>query len=122
MHWERIDNIFRQAVRLSPDQQADFLERECGTDEELRHCVEQWLEHDRNAEQDHFLEWNDDGTIASHARKTIPDPLVGCQLGSYRLVEKIADGGTGVIYRADRIGDFEQQVAIKILRMAFCKC
>ena len=40
----------------------------------------------------------------------------GHRLGSYRLLEVLGRGGMGVVYRAERAdGQFEQQVAIKIL-------
>ena len=44
-----------------------------------------------------------------------PD-LVGKQIGAFRLVELIATGGMGAVYRAERAdGQFQQQVAVKIL-------
>lgn len=45
--------------------------------------------------------------------------FLGERLGSYRLAEKIAEGGMGTVYRAVRAdGAFEQTVAIKMLRQA----
>ncbi|MEM9184034.1 MAG: protein kinase, partial [Pseudomonadota bacterium] len=46
---------------------------------------------------------------------TEDDSLLGIQLGDYRLVEVIGDGGMSRIYRAERAdGSFERQVAIKL--------
>ena len=43
------------------------------------------------------------------------DPRIGATLqGRYRILEAIAQGGMGVVYRAERIG-IERQVAIKFL-------
>jgi serine/threonine-protein kinase len=40
----------------------------------------------------------------------------GRQVGQYRLLEHIGSGGMGEIWRAERISDFEQVVAIKLMR------
>lgn len=41
----------------------------------------------------------------------------GLRVGSWRLLEKIGQGGMGTVYRAERAdGAFEKQVAIKLLR------
>jgi non-specific serine/threonine protein kinase/serine/threonine-protein kinase len=44
------------------------------------------------------------------------DPMVGRRLGAYQLVARIAGGGMGSVYLADRVEGFEQQVAIKLIR------
>ena len=50
------------------------------------------------------------GEIAGSA-----DRLVGRELGDYRIVGLIAEGGMGRVYRAERIdGSFEREVALKV--------
>jgi len=45
----------------------------------------------------------------------MPDPYIGAELqGRYRVVERIAEGGMGVVYRAEHVG-LERQVAVKFL-------
>jgi eukaryotic-like serine/threonine-protein kinase len=47
-----------------------------------------------------------------------PDPMIGRVLGAFRLVERIGRGGMSVVYRAERHeGEFEQQVAVKVLHL-----
>ena len=45
--------------------------------------------------------------------------LKGQQMGQYVLLEKIGEGGMGEVYFGRRADDFEQKVAVKILRYAF---
>ena len=43
--------------------------------------------------------------------------LEGEQVGSYKLIKKIGQGGMGVVYLAERAdGQFEQQVALKLIK------
>jgi eukaryotic-like serine/threonine-protein kinase len=44
------------------------------------------------------------------------DPIVGCRLGAYQLVERIGGGGMGSVYLAERVDGFAQQVAVKLIR------
>jgi serine/threonine-protein kinase len=47
-------------------------------------------------------------------------PRAGLRLGAYRLIERIGQGGMGEVYLAERAdGEFEQRVAVKLLRAGF---
>ena len=50
-------------------------------------------------------------------RKAWPIRLLGRQVGSYRLLERIGAGGMGTVYRAVAVGDGKpQQVAVKLIK------
>ena len=44
------------------------------------------------------------------------DPMVGRRVGPYQLAERIGGGGMGSVYRATRVEDFTQQVAVKLIK------
>jgi serine/threonine protein kinase len=44
------------------------------------------------------------------------DPMLGRRLGVYRLTEWIGSGGLGNVYLATRLEDYEQHVAVKLIK------
>ncbi len=44
-----------------------------------------------------------------------PDPMVGRRIGPYELTERIGGGDMGTVYRAVRVEDFRQDVAVKLI-------
>ena len=44
------------------------------------------------------------------------DPMVGRRLGAYRLRARLGGGGMGTVYLAERVEDYRQQVAIKLIK------
>ena len=44
-----------------------------------------------------------------------PDPMVGRRIGPYELAERIGGGDMGTVYRAVRVEDFRQDVAVKLI-------
>ena len=110
--WQRIEALFHEVAQCEPDQRAPTLVARCGGDDELRQAVESLL----SADGDDGT-WIDGGLAgALHGE----DPLLQQRFGAFRLVERIADGGMGTVYRAVRSdGEFEQEVAVKVLRAGF---
>lgn len=107
----RIEDLFHGAVDLEPGARAAFLERECAGDEELLREVQSLLAADSDANR--FL--------GSDQRDEVAAGLISGQLprrlGPYRLLEVAGQGGMGLVYRAERAdGNFEQRVAVKMLR------
>ena len=95
------ERLFALALAHAPAERAAVLDRECG-DPALRREVEALLRADAMA--DRFLE-------------PLPVFAPGSRLGPYRLSRKIGEGETSSVYLATRDdGEYEQRVAIKLLR------
>ncbi|CAM2063933.1 Non-specific serine/threonine protein kinase [Sulfidibacter corallicola] len=100
--WQRIKAIALEAQRRSDTDRRGFLVDACGDDSDLLREVETYL---HTAPED----------LPEYAPGLEGD-LEGTRLGDYRLVERLGAGGMGVVYRAIREGDFDHEVAVKLLR------
>ncbi len=109
--WRRIDTLFHRAAALGqPAERTALLAHECRDDESLRTEVERLLEADGNAHE--LVDRLEDGAL-----RPPEDPLIQREIGAYRLTGRIAVGGMGVVYRAERTdGLFQHEVAIKLIR------
>ncbi|MBK8099358.1 MAG: serine/threonine protein kinase [Planctomycetes bacterium] len=108
--WRRISAVFEVLVDRPVAEHDELLTRQCGEDVELRAAVTRLLAAD--AVREGML----DGDVGTVLRGR--DPLLGQQVGPFTIVEHIADGGMGSVYRGARsAGDFDQDVAIKVLRL-----
>ena len=104
--WNRAREIFLDLVELEPPARRAELERLKVEEPELAEWVTRLLE--RDAEPDPL-----DEPGGSEPRATE-------RLGPYEITERLAEGGMGEVFRARRIdGEFEREVAVKLLRSRF---
>src|SRR3984885_8295034 len=115
--WQQIQDIFARAVDLPPEAQRAAVEQMYTGDESLKtqvlDNVMDMLAEDRRANP--LL----DSSLDETARAVLdfgPLPsLVQREIGPYRLLKFLGEGGMGVVYLAQRT-DIGGQVAIKLLR------
>lgn len=109
--WRQLDDILQQALDLQGGQRESFLEQACRGRDSLRRQVETLLAHEETAQS--FAE----APYFPRHEGSREGPSRGDEIGPYRLVEQIAQGGMGAVWRGVRVDqEFEQQVAIKVLR------
>lgn len=110
--WERIQELFQQAVELEEEERRAFLEASCAGDEALRREVESLVAAAAGATD--FL-----GSPQPQAEASGRDQggRAGERVGPYRLTRRLGEGGMGVVYLGERAdGEFTQQVAVKLDR------
>lgn len=117
LNWDRIEDLFSQAVVLSGAERDAFLRDACAGDAALFEKVNALLAADARA--DSYLE--DTPVSPETMSRLFPGStavtLGGQTFGSYRLVNKIGSGGMGSVYLAERSdGAFKKKAAVKIIK------
>jgi serine/threonine-protein kinase len=111
--WQLAADILADALELPPEERAQFLAERSGAGSELRAIVERLLAAHDTADPA-FLNELDEQTI-----RTVVESAGGALdgVGPYRFVREIATGGMGQVFLAERRdGQFNQQVAVKLLK------
>jgi eukaryotic-like serine/threonine-protein kinase len=111
-HWQELKAIFERVCELDSADVPSYLDRACPT--ELRTEVESLLSAHRNAGD--FIQ---KPAIADHRvfMDGDEDPLIGAELGPYRITREIDRGGMGTVYEAVRADDeYHKRVAVKIVQ------
>jgi len=111
--WQKVKLILEEAIEAEPLARASLLDKHCGSDTDLRNEVESLLGFDNSTtgglEQDAF---------SSLFGADLPKIPPGTKIGKYNIIREIGTGGMGSVFLAERSdGDFEQKVAIKIIRL-----
>lgn len=109
--WERLDELFHEAVGLPADERGRFLDEACGDDAELKARLDELLRSDSHADA-LFQDYS--GEIARIADSLIQG--TGTTVGRYRLIRELGRGGMGTVMLAERAdGEYDQQVAVKFV-------
>ena len=115
---EREAALFALAIEKPPAERATFLQAVCGSDSALRARLEALLAaHDQpggwmNEEAD---EPSLQATLKSGLAEEAPDEVVGETIGRYKLLEKVGEGGCGVVYVAEQTEPVRRRVALKVV-------
>ncbi|MGD0258381.1 MAG: serine/threonine-protein kinase [Verrucomicrobiota bacterium] len=108
---ESQDAIFLTARDIAdPAERARYLTQACGKDADLRQRVEALVRDAAGA--DEFF--GPDGTVVSSTPVT-EGP--GTVIGRFKLLEKIGEGGMGVVYMAEQREPVIRKVALKIIKL-----
>jgi WD40 repeat protein/serine/threonine protein kinase len=113
---ERTAALFAEALALPEAARAAYLDAACAGDAVLRAELESLLAALPGAQR-LFEGAPHLATDAQGAAGAAVDPASGRTVGAYRLLELIASGGMGAVYRGERVdAAFRKQVAIKLIR------
>ncbi len=107
--------IFADAADISePAARAAFLAKACGGNGELRARVERLLNADGNA--GNFLKRSSETTATTSTGFGLSEKP-GDRIGRYRLMERIGQGGGGIVYLAEQEEPVRRRVALKVLKL-----
>lgn len=114
--WREVERILDLALEHGPEAWASILDAHCGGDVELRREVAALL--DRSGSARGFLEAPPAATAAAVVEDASQRAIgAGAPVGPYRLIRQIGEGGMARVFLAERAdGQFEQRVAVKLLR------
>src|SRR5262245_59336670 len=107
------DSIFLEALEQdSPEARAAFLNQVCAGNARLRDSVEGLLKAHERAND--VLGRKAQGLPATAA--TSVAERIGTQIGPYKLLQQIGEGGMGVVYMAEQEQPVRRRVALKIIK------
>jgi WD40 repeat protein len=105
--------LFNEALELPESERAAYLKGACRGDAELLGRVERLLAAHREAEA--VLRSTIQHPLAE--REASPSEMPGSLIGRYKLLQKIGEGGCGVVYMAEQEQPVRRCVALKIIKL-----
>jgi len=97
-----------------PEKRAAYLDEACAGNAQLRAEVDALLRWDREAGG--FMDLSDRDPDATREAPPIPD-MTGTEIGRYKLLEKIGEGGMATVYMAEQRHPICRRVALKIIKL-----
>jgi hypothetical protein len=128
--WE--DLVYDAALQVKDSAERKvFLDQACVGDAELRAAVEEMLSNQPEAERffaagssalkisaEALQSGNGEPALAGDSRIKLPeDQRIGERIGRYMLLQKIGEGGCGVVYLAEQEEPVKRTVAFKIIKL-----
>src|ERR1051325_6911472 len=119
MYPSREEILFALALEKPASERSAFLKVVCGDDEPLRARIEALL-----AAHEAGVSLMAEPPVPKNVSATIkldfadaPDEAVGQTLGRYKLLERVGEGGCGVVYVAEQTEPVRRRVALKVIKL-----
>ncbi len=107
--FSRLEALFFEAQDIPASARDRWIAEQCHDDMALADELRQMLE---------ASDKEDDPARRAIADAEVPQGLIGREIGPYTLLAELGQGGMGTVFEAARTGeDFDQRVALKLLRL-----
>ena len=106
--------FLRALEQATPGERTAFLDGACGRDATLRARIEELI---RNHSNDNFLDGPAPGVETVKVTPTDETVATGERIGRYKLLQKIGEGGCGVVYMAEQEEPVRRRVALKVIKL-----
>ena len=117
----REEGLFAAALKRPASERATFLDGACHGNPALRHRLEALIAaHDAGDSFPELAERQPGGNPVQTIKldlADVPDEAVGQTLGRYKLLEKVGEGGCGVVYVAEQTEPVRRRVALKVIKL-----
>jgi eukaryotic-like serine/threonine-protein kinase len=107
-------SIFSEAIDIPLEQRAEFLAHACAGDDALRRKIERLLV--THGQVGDFLEDSPSQLLPRTLLPSMQGVNLGEQIGNYKLLQQIGEGGCGVVYLAEQKEPVRREVALKIIK------
>ena len=110
----KLREFFSKAAECqTAEEQAAFLDQACQGNAELRAQLEELLQAHREAGS--FLQ---EASAPSAKTSDFPAPAErpGTAVGPYKLLQRIGEGGMGVVWMAEQTHPVQRKVALKVIK------
>lgn len=104
--------IFDEAAEMAGEERQAYLDQACGEDAALRAEVEELLRSEEEA-----------GGFLADSKRDAPSVTSqvteqeGDRIGHYKLLQKIGEGGCGIVYMAEQTEPVRRRVALKVIKL-----
>jgi hypothetical protein len=109
----REEMLFALALEMPAAKRSAFLDVTCEGDSALRQCLDARLAaHDKPEEAP--------PAVVATIKLDLPDgpdESVGKSIGRYKILEKVGEGGCGVVYVAEQSEPVRRRVALKVIKL-----